>query len=124
MTLTLPALSFISGIVIVLFFQCMSALLNPVNSTRGGIQWGLVAQTAVLFSVVTVYTATELNPQSVSYINDREFTGIVGISPPGPLGYQSLLGSEPAEIVPLALYQLIQWLADGLLVSSPSRDVA
>jgi hypothetical protein len=30
---------------------------RPVNRTRGGIKWGLVAHTAAMFSFVTIYTA-------------------------------------------------------------------
>jgi hypothetical protein len=104
------------GIFIVLFFQCMSALLNPVNGPRKKIRWGLVAHTAAMFSFVTVYTATTLDTQSISYIDNREFPGADGWSP-GPLGYQFFIYSKPITLVPSLMFTLNQWLADGLLVN-------
>ena len=109
-------LSVVLGVVMVLFFQCMSALFDPTNRARGGIRWGLVAYAAVMFSFVTVFVAMNLNAQSVSYIDNRAFSGNNGI-PPGPLGYQFLLYSKPISIVPHFMFLLNNWLADGLLVS-------
>jgi hypothetical protein len=99
----------------VLFFQCMSALLYPVNHKKGGIQWGHVAHTTTMFAFVTIGTALSLDLQSISYIDDRNFDG--GIAP-GPLGYQLLISSDAINIVPNLMFILNQWLADGLLVSS------
>ena len=99
-----------------MFFQCISALFDPINRAREGIRWGLVTYTAVMFSFVTVFVAMNLNNQSVSYIDDRAFTGNNGI-PPGPLGYQFLRYSKPMSIVPHFMFLLNNWLADGLLVS-------
>jgi hypothetical protein len=73
---------FILGILIVLFFQCMAALFNPANRRREGIKWGLVSYTVVMFSFVTVFTAMNLNIQSISYIDNREFPGVEGVLPP------------------------------------------
>lgn len=103
------------GIVIVLFFQCMGALLDPVNRRSSGIKWGLVAHTMAMFASVTVYTAMSLHLHSISYIDNREFPGIDG-GRPGPLGYQLLIISKPISVVPNAMFPLNQWLADGLLL--------
>lgn len=103
------------GIVIVLFFQCMGALLNPVNRTRG-IKWALVAHTAAMFSFVTIYTAINLDIQSISYIDNREFPGVDSIPWPGPVGYQTLITSKAISVVPTIVFVLNTWLADGLLL--------
>ena len=111
---------FILGIVVVLFFKCIAALFNPVY--RGGerIKWGLVSYTAVAFSIVTVGTAVYLNTRSISYLNNREFPGVEGTLPPGPLAYQLFITPGAFGTVPLVSSTLNNWLADGLLVSSLS----
>ena len=106
----------ILGILVVVFFQCMAALLNPVTRERQGIKWGPVSYTVVMFSLATVYTATRLNVQSISFIDNREFPGI-GLSPPGPLGYM-WSNSRTLCTVPNLMFLLNNWLADGLMVSS------
>ena len=111
------------GIVVVLFFQCMTALLNPVNRAWGGIKWPLVAHTAAMFSFATIYTAMNLNLQSIAYIDNREFPGEKMVLP-GPLGYQFLIYSKAISVVPNLMYMLNNWLADGLLVSFVSNSVA
>ena len=124
--LSLLILSFRSanlGIVIVLFFRCMDALLNPFNRTKGGINWGLVVHTITMFSFVTVFTGMTLDIQSVSFIDSREFTGDAEL-PPGPLGSQILIYSKALGIVPSVMIILNQWLADGLLVCSVFSLVA
>lgn len=93
----------------------MAALLNPINRTRGGIKWGLVIHTVVMFSFVTVYTATTLDFQSISYIDNRKFPGADGTSA-GPLGYQLYSLFEPIGFVQMVMFALNGWLADGLLV--------
>jgi len=103
------------GIVIVLFFQCMIALLNPANRKMGGIKWGLVAHTFFMFSFVTIYTATNLAFQSISYIDNREFPGGGGLDP-GPLGYQFFSYSIGISVVQTVVFLLNGWLADGLLL--------
>jgi hypothetical protein len=119
----LSTLSVILGIVVVLFFQCMEALLNPVNRAGSGIKWGLVAYTMAMFSFVTVYTAMSLDIQSISYIDNRGFSDDA-VGGPGPLGYQTLIFSEAINIVPNTMFLLNNWLADGLLVGSVSNSVA
>lgn len=108
--------STVLGIVIVLFFRCIAALFSPTNRSKGGIKWPLVAHTVVMFSFVTVYTATSLDLQSISYIDNREFPGVDGLLPPGPLGYQLFIYSKAINIVPNVMVLLNNWLADGLLV--------
>lgn len=98
----------------------MSALLTPANGPRKNIRWGLVAHIAAMFLFVTVYTATTLDTQSISYIDSREFPGADGWSP-GPLGYQFFIYSKPITLVPSLMFTFNQWLADGLLVN-PAFD--
>jgi hypothetical protein len=107
--------SVVLGIVISLFFRCMGALLNPIDSTRREIKWGLVAYTSAMFSFVTIFTAINLHLQSISYIDNREFSG-GKLLPPGPLGYQLSIYSEAINVAPYIMLFLNQWLADGLLV--------
>ena len=102
-----------------LFFKCMAALLNPAYRAGGErIKWGPVSYTVIMFSVATVQTAVDLHIQSTSYIDNREFPGIVGEIPPGPIGYLMLAGHEALAILTNVMYFLNAWLADGLLVSS------
>ena len=110
---------FTLGIVIVLFFQCMDALLNPVNRMRGGIKWGLVIHTAAMFSFVTIYTAISLNIHSISFIDNREFSGTStdNVIPPGPVGYQWFIRYKAISIALAPVAVMNNWLADGLLVS-------
>ena len=100
----------------------MGALLNPVNRAWGGIKWPLVVHTVAMFSFVTIYTAMNLNLQSISYIDNREFPG-GGLLFSGPLGYQSHIYSKAMSVVPNAMFLLNNWLADGLLASSVSNSV-
>jgi hypothetical protein len=112
------------GIVIALFFQCMGALFDPTNRMKGGVKWGLVAHTTVMFSFLTIPAAMRFNMQSVGYIDGREFTGVAGALPPGPLGYQYSAYTKAILVVTDMTYPLNQWLADGLLVGSASNLVA
>jgi hypothetical protein len=111
------------GIVVVLFFRCMGALFNSAHRRRGGIKWGLVSYTVVMFAFVTVFTAMNDHAQSISYIDNREFPGVEGVFPPGPLGYQLSIYSNVLSIIPNLMFLLNNWLADGLLVG-PLFDVA
>jgi hypothetical protein len=113
--LTLFVLYIILGFVIVLFFRCMGAILDPANRTRGGIKWGLVAHTLVMFSLVTTFTAIELNSQSPTYVGNRQslYTS-----------YSEFLVGQPAyfewrtdDLTVNILFVSNNWLADGLLVS-------
>jgi hypothetical protein len=78
-----------------------------------------VAHTIAMFSFVTIYTAITLNIQSISFIDNREFSGTShdSVIPPGPLGYQWFIFSTPISIVPTPMLFLNNWLTDGLLVS-------
>jgi hypothetical protein len=111
-----PGHSVSLGVVIVLVFQCMGALFNPVNRAMEGIRWGLVAYTVAMFSIVTTLIAMNLDIQSISYVDNRAFPGS-DVAPPGPFGYQFTLYSKPFSIIPNFLFPLNNWLADGLLVS-------
>ena len=114
-----PYVLFILGIVIVLFFNCMAALFNPINRRGEPIKWALVSYTVVMFSAATVFTGMNLEILSVSYINNREFPGAqYPPIPPGPYGYQIFIGPEAINVTPNVVFNLSDWLADGLLVSS------
>ena len=69
-----------------------------------------------MFSVVTVFTAMNLDLQSISYIDNREFPGVDQVFPPGPLGYQWFIYSKPLTVVTNLMFLLNNWLADGFLV--------
>ena len=108
---------FVLGTLVMLFFRCLAALLNPVNRERGGIKWGLVCYTVVMFSCATVVVGTAQNIASVSFIDNRKFPGVGGSFPPGPIGYQAMTCSGTPGIAPSLGFLLNYWLADGLLVS-------
>jgi hypothetical protein len=102
----------------------MRALFNPINRTTGRAKWGLVVHTALMFSIVTVATSVGLQLQSISFIDNRKFPGNGSELPPGPVGYKYIVGSEAVYLVPNIMFQVNQWLADGLLVSSASNSIA
>jgi len=108
---------FIPGMLVVLFFKCMAALLKPIHHRGDRVKWGLVAYTAIVFSLVTVYTAMNLHIQSTSFIDNREYPGVMGEVDPGPYGYFMSIYYKAINIVPNAAFCLNNWLADGLLVS-------
>ena len=110
--------SIFPGIVIVVFFQCMAALFNPVHRRGEPTKWGLVSYTVVMFSLATVQTALNLHIFSISYIDDRKFPGFDGISP-GPFAYQWLVYTKPIGVTPTVMFTSSNWLADGFLVSFP-----
>lgn len=111
------------GIVIVLFFKCMNALLNPVDRTRRAIRWLLVVHTVAMFSFATVFTGMYLVLQSICYIDTREFPGNSN-SPSGPIAHQHQIYSDPISLIPRIMFFLNNWLADGLLVRSVFSAVA
>jgi hypothetical protein len=121
--LTWDLYSVILGVIIVLFFQCMSALFDPVNRTMQGIRWGFVIYTAVMFSIVTTFVAMNLNIQSISYVDNRAFPGS-DAAPPGPFGYQFTLYPKPISFIPNFMFLLNNWLADGLLVGSVPSETS
>jgi len=98
------------------FFQCMASLLDPVKRKWEGVKWGLIFYTMVMFSCATIVIGTANNIASVSFIDNRGFPGVEGVSPPGPLGYQRTICSGVAGIAPIFVSSLSYWLADGLLV--------
>ena len=110
----------ILGIAVALFFQCMSALLLPVSPTTKGVRWGLVAYSVALFSFLTIGFATNRNIFSMAYIDEREFTGVI----PGPLGFIIFppLDRRAVGYFSFLTFSFVQWLADGLLVSSASNS--
>ena len=111
--------SVILGVVIMLFFQCIVALLNPVHRRGEGIKWWLVSHTMAMFSFATVYTAMNLNLQSNSFIDHREgYITIPPLSTSGPLDYQSDMRQAAPGLIPNIMFSLNNWLADGLLVCS------
>ena len=97
-------------------------MLNPADRTRGGIKWGFVVHTALMFSIVTAYNADNLALQSLSYINNREYPGD-NDGYPGPFNYQYIIYNKPIAVVPAIMFILNYWLADGLLVSSVLNPV-
>ena len=76
-----------------------------------------------MFSVATVQTVVDTRFQSISYIDNREFPGIVGEVSPGPIGYRVFAVKEALSILSTLMFFLNAWLADGLLVS-PLLDAA
>ena len=98
-----------------LFFQCMVALLNPVYRRGEGVKWWLVFYTVAMFSFVTVYTAMNLHIQSNSFINNR---GRYSSYTSDPLFYQYFTHRTALGLTPNVMFNLNNWLADGLLVSS------
>ena len=109
---------FILGMLVVLFFKCMTSLLNPIYRRGERIKWGLVSYTAVMFALATVLTGMSLHILSISFIDNREFSHPEGRLHPGPYGYFEWIYYKPINIIPNAAFCLNNWLADGLLVSS------
>ena len=103
---------FILGMLVVLFFKCLTALFNPVNRRDDGINWGLVSYTVIMFSLATVYTATKAHILSICYIDNRNFLD------DGPWGYHESMSYSAIFVISRAAFNLNNWSADGLLVSS------
>ena len=104
------------GILIMLFFQCMIALLDPINRKMDGIKWGLATYTVLVLSFVTALGGTGLHVESISYTNNHGFHDGQGV-PPGPFGYWLSIWSGAIIITSRLTFLLNNWLADGLLVS-------
>src|SRR5258707_15289898 len=97
----------------------MTALFNPAYRRGEGIKWGVVSYTVIMFSLVTVHTTTNLYVLSISYIDNRDFTGPVeGAELYGPYGYQAAINFKAISVIPRVAFRLNNWSADGLLVSS------
>ena len=73
---------------------------------------------AAMFSIVTICTVVNLDVQSISYVDSREFPGVDGVFPSGPIGYQGFIHSKGISFVATIMFILNNWSADGLLVSS------
>ena len=117
LSILIPFVRAIPGMVIILFFKCMAALFDSAHRRGERIKWGLVSYTVVVFSFVTVLNAMDLNIFSISYIDNREFPGAKEVGSPGPFGYQ--LSLAPAlNVIPIVMFALCNWLAGGLLVGS------
>ena len=106
------------GIVIVLYFQTIAALVSPLNRKGEKVKWGLVGYSTVMFGLATTFTAMNVRLQQLSYIDNREFPGIPNVLPPGPIGWSLFMYSKALVIVPNACFIIANWMADGLLVSS------
>ena len=109
--LTTLFVRFVLGMLIVLFFKCMTALFNPVNRRDEGIKWGFVSYTVIMFSLATVYTATKDHILSICYIDNRNFPD------GGPWGYHESMSYSAIFVISRAAFNLNNWSADGLLVS-------
>jgi len=107
------------GMAVVLFFKCISALFDP-TCCRGGepIKWGLVSYVMIMFLLVTMHMAEKGHTLSISYINNCEFPDIDGVLRPGPYGYQLTINYQAIAVISKVAFNLNNWLADGLLVSS------
>lgn len=103
---------------IVLFFKCMTALLNPIYRRGESIKWALVSYTVVMFSLATVVTAMNLHIESISHIDNRNFPGATDEEYPGPSGYINSIYLKAINVVPNVAFVGSGWLADGFLVSS------
>ena len=110
--------SVILGIVVVLFFKCMAALLKPIHIRGDGVKWGLVSYTVIMF------TATSLTVQSNSYIDNRGLKVTYENEPLvpsayGPYAYKAVPSCPTAfEFTSDLVFLFNYWLADGFLVSS------
>ena len=116
--LTALSVRFVPGVLVVLFFKCMTGLFNPIYRRGKGVKWGLVVFTMVMFSLVTVHTTMDLNLLSISFIDNRDFPGVKGVLYPGLVGYREVVYFKAINVIPNATFPLNNWLADGLLVSS------
>ena len=104
---------FIPGILAVLFFNSMATLFNPIHRRARGLKWGLASYAAIMFSLATVYMATNAYVLSISYVDNRDFPG-------GPYIYQTAIAYDAISVIPRTAFRLNNWSADGLLVGSRS----
>ena len=100
-----------------LFFKCMAALFNPVHRRGEYVKWGLISYTVVMFSFVTIHNAVVFKLISISYVDNRDFSGVDDLQPPGPCGYQQSTHSGALNLIAYGTFIFNGWLADGLLVS-------
>jgi len=64
----------------------------------------------------TVHTTMNLNVQFISFIDNREFLGLDGLSL-DPLENQAFVLSELSNSIPSLMFLLNWWSANGLLVN-------
>ena len=101
------------------FIRCMTGLFDPEHHRGKRVKWGLVSYTVAMFSILTVTTAMNFNLFSITFIDNRQFPGVEGLISPGPFGYVKSIAPMPIAFLPDAMTIFNNWLADGLLVSSP-----
>ena len=119
LSVLIPFVRFVLGIATMVFFRCsMIGLFDPEHRRGKSIKWGLVSYTVVMFSILTVITAMSFNIFSITFIDNRQFSGVEGLIPPGPLGYSRSIAPMAIAFLPDAMTVFNNWLADGLLVSS------
>lgn len=63
-------------------------------------------------------TGMDLNVQSISHIDNRDYPGVDGLIWPGPYGYYTLIYFKPINLIPIVVFVLNNWLADGFLVGA------
>ena len=121
--LTLFIRFIVLGVDIALFFQCMSAIFNPVYRTKKAVKWGLATHIFVMFSVSTVAIAITRRTFSLAYIDNREVP-VAGLYPSGPLEYMQSTNFSLGvmQIIATLSFPINQWLVDGLLVSCASTQ--
>ena len=98
-------------------------MFDPAYPMRAGIRWGLITHAAAMFAFATIFTAINLDIQSISYIDNREFSDDLDGFPPGPFGYQLFISAEAISVVPIVMFYLNTCLANGLLVSHEYSSV-
>lgn len=108
---------FPTGMVVILYFECATAILKPQSRRVGGGKWGLLAYTTFLFALGTIYTCCNLRVRQLSYIDNRNFPGKAPSLPPGPIGYTLFSQSKPTSVLSDASFTTANWMADGFLVS-------
>ena len=118
--LTCPSMHthIVLGIVVVLFFRCITKLFDPVHRGEERIKWGLVSYTVVMFLLVTVGNVMHPYLDSISYVDNRKFPGAKGVVGTGPLAYQLFVAPRVLQRFPSISFTLSNWLADGFMVSS------
>ena len=112
----------VPGITIIVFFECMAALFNPVYRRGDRVKWGLISYTVAIFSSLAIHNAVVFKIQSICYIDNRNFPGGDGGLPPGPLGCQLFTDSGALNLIAYITFLFNGSLADGLLVSSLFDD--
>jgi len=63
-----------------------------------------------------VDTVLNYGIQSICYIDNRDFTGVNNLLPPGPFSYQQFIYSDAISVVPNVMFFLNTCLADGLFL--------